>query len=203
MTDGDNDWGVDGRTEEARVLVVDDETAVLDSFELALEGAGHEVVRAKNGGEALVELDDDIDIVLLDRRMPGMSGDEVLAHVREWQPDCRVVMVTAVDPGVDIVDMTFDDYLTKPVDQSDIVETVDQLLLFERYERLLSRYHATTRKYATLKASLPTGEFEGNDTVATLEQRRDQLRSDLEATIGCFTDAEIRNALERAHRDLP
>jgi len=60
-------------------------------------------------------MDDEVDAVLLDRRMPDVHGDEVLARLREEGCDCPVIMTTAVDPGMDILEMDFEDYLCKPV----------------------------------------------------------------------------------------
>ena len=80
----------------------------------------HDVRTAYGGEEALEKADEDVDLVFLDRQMPDMSGDDVLERVRERGLDCRVVMVTAVDPDFDIVEMPFDDYLTKPVMRDDV-----------------------------------------------------------------------------------
>jgi DNA-binding response OmpR family regulator len=188
---------VDGET--PTVLIVDDEDAVLDSYELYLESESYDVRTAANGGEALVALGPEVDVVLLDRRMPGMTGDEVLDHIREWQSNCRVVMITAVDPGVDIVDMAFDDYLTKPIERDELIGTIEQLLLFDRYERLIQEYHSLTRKYATLKATLAESELSSDDDVASLKARREQLREDIDEAIQGFADDEISDILRDAH----
>jgi DNA-binding response OmpR family regulator len=187
--DGDDD------AEAATVLLVDDEQSVLETYELYLETEGYDVVTATNGGEALVELDEAVDVVLLDRRMPGMSGDEVLGHVRDWGLDCRVAMITAVDPDSDIVGMGFDDYLTKPISKDKLVE---QLLLFERYEELLSEYHVVTKTYATLKSHLGVG-VQSNADLQALADRRDQLRADIGDTIDSFTDDDIADVFADAH----
>jgi len=99
------------------VLVVEDEPDLADLYAAWL-GDEYRVRTAYGGQEALDELDeadDEVDAILLDRRMPGLSGDEVLAAVRERGIDCRVAMVTAVEPDFDILKMGFDDYLVKPV----------------------------------------------------------------------------------------
>jgi len=179
------------------VLVVDDEDSVREAYTMYLESASYEVVTAATGGEALIELGPEIDVVLLDRRMPGMSGDEVLEHIEEWESHCRVAMVTAVDPGDDIVDMGFDDYLNKPVSKDELLDTVEQLLLFDRYETLLSEYHSVVRKYALLRSN--ASSVRGNDHLRTLEQRRDRLRDEIDAVIDQFTDDAIAEVLREAH----
>ncbi|MFB6198048.1 MAG: response regulator transcription factor, partial [Halobacteriaceae archaeon] len=78
-----------------------------------------------DGQSALAQLDESIDIALLDRRMPNLTGDEVLAQVRDRDLDVQVAMVTAVDPDFDVIKMGFDDYVVKPVTKSDLFDLVD------------------------------------------------------------------------------
>lgn len=109
------------------VAVVDDQERVVEAFAFWLE-SDYEVRRATGGEEAVDVVDEAVDVVLLDRHMPGMSGDEVLAELKKRGLDCRVAMVTAVDPELAIIDLPFDAYVTKPVDESDLHETVERLL---------------------------------------------------------------------------
>jgi CheY-like chemotaxis protein len=111
----------------ATVLVVDDEPGLVDLYVAFLEPE-YDVRTATNGDEALQACDETVDVVLLDQRMPDMSGDEVLAELRQRNFDVRVAMLTAVEPDQDIVDMSFDDYKTKPVERSDLLSLVDTLL---------------------------------------------------------------------------
>ena len=110
---------------DVRVLVVDDEKEVADAYALRLRDVC-DVETAYNGPEALETADEEtIDIVLLDRRMPEMSGDEVLRRLRDHSFVGRVVMLTAVDPGFDVLDLPFDDYLRKPVEREGLVSAID------------------------------------------------------------------------------
>jgi CheY-like chemotaxis protein len=186
-----------GERGNATVLVVDDEEPVREAYKMYLESADYDVLSAATGGEALIELGPEIDVVLLDRRMPGMSGDEVLDHIEEWESHCRVAMVTAVDPGDDIADMGFDDYLNKPVSKDELLDTIEQLLLFDRYEDLLTEYHSVVRKYALLRSN--TNGVSGNDQLASLEQRRDDLRSKIHDVIDQFTDDAMADVFREAH----
>lgn len=180
------------------ILIVDDEGSVRDTYSVNLESAGFEVRTAANGGEALVELGPSAD-VLLDRRMPGMSGEEVLEHIREWETHCRVVMVTAIDPGPDILDMQFDDYLMKPVTREELVDVVDQLLSFDCYEDLLAKYHSVVRKYAVLRSHVQKPKVEGSDALAELEERRESLHEQLSEVVDEFTDDEVASVFREMH----
>ncbi|MCH7562280.1 MAG: sigma-54-dependent Fis family transcriptional regulator [Gemmatimonadetes bacterium] len=79
-----------------KILLVDDETGILDSLRILFKGEGYDVHLAKSGKEALECLSDvGPDIVLTDIRMPGASGLDVLAAAREFDPAMAVILMTA------------------------------------------------------------------------------------------------------------
>lgn len=79
-----------------KILLVDDETAILDTLEILFRGEGYEVAVADSGPKALAALEDEQpDIVLTDIRMPGATGLEVLAHARDVDPEIAVILMTA------------------------------------------------------------------------------------------------------------
>jgi DNA-binding response OmpR family regulator len=158
--------------------MVDDEQEVADVYALRLRNS-YKTRVAYSGEEALETIDSDIDIVLLDRRMPDTSGDEVLAEIRKRGYDCRIIMLTAVDPGLDIVDMSFDDYLCKPVEKEDLVAAIEQQLRVRSYDEQLSEYLEVTSKLALLESELPPKEQDKNEELAQLQHRLDQLKSEL------------------------
>jgi DNA-binding response OmpR family regulator len=177
-------------TEPATVLVVDDERDVADAYAAQLDGE-YVVTTAYGGQEALERLDASVDVVLLDRRMPGTSGDEVLDAIRERGLDVRVAMVTAVDPDFDIIEMPFDDYIIKPVSREDLLETIERLLTCSTYEEKLRKYYSLTAKHATLLANKPRTELEDNETFETLETRIDEVKRDLDETVSEFDDDDF------------
>lgn len=188
--------------EPATVLVVDDERDVADAYAAQLEEE-FLVVTAYGGQEALDRIDASVDVVLLDRRMPDLSGDEVLERIQKRGLDVRVAMVTAVDPGFDIIEMPFDEYVIKPVSRADLIETVERLLTTSEYERQLRRYYALTAKQATLQANKPESELADNEAFQALEAEIEQLSDQLEATITNFTDDEFAAAFRDLDTDLP
>ena len=167
---------------EATVLVVDDEEPVADLYETYLKDR-YEVRVAYGGRAALTRLDDAVDVVLLDRRMPGLSGDDVLERIRDRQPDCRVVMVTALDPDFDIVEMPFDEYLTKPVQESEIVEAVEEQLLYATYDNRLREYFRIKSKIDVLREQKPAEELEADDRFEELCVLADSIRDDIESLV--------------------
>lgn len=188
-------------SEPATVLVVDDEPDVADAYAAQLQEK-YIVVTAYSGGEALDRIDASIDVVLLDRRMPGISGDEVLDKVRARELDCRVAMVTAVDPGFDIIELPFDDYVIKPVSREELFETIDRLLVCAEYESRLQEYYALTAKYATLLANKPEAELTDSEDFEALETRKESLRAELEETMAEFDEDDFNAVFREFHDDL-
>ena len=172
---------------DASVLVVDDEPEVADAYAKLL-ATHYEVETTYDGKEALEVIDEDIDVVLLDRRMPGLSGDEVLETLRERDLDVRVVMVTAVDPGFDILEMDFDDYLCKPVDATTLRTAVDQQLRAGDYDDRLTEFFEVTAKMGVLEARHPPGKLDSDEEYQRLAERADQLRNDLDELLAEFDD---------------
>jgi len=185
-------------TGEPVVLVVEDEPDLADLYAAWLRE--HCTVRtAYDGEEALDGIDDVVDIVLLDRRMPGLSGDEVLDTIRERDLDCRVAMVTAVEPDFDIVEMGFDDYLVKPVSGQELLDTVDQLLLRSTYDEQLQELFALASKKALLKSQKTEAELRASQEYARLEDRLAVLRAQIDDTVAELID---QDAYRRICQDI-
>jgi len=161
------------------VLVVEDERDLSDLYRTWL-GKTYRVRTARDGRAALDELDDEVDVVLLDRRMPDLSGDEVLDRIRELDLDCRIAMVTAVEPDTDIVDMAFDDYLVKPVSEEELVRTVENLRIRDEYGDGVKRLFSLASKKALLESEKDMLELESSSDYQRLCSDLGDLRADLD-----------------------
>jgi DNA-binding response OmpR family regulator len=179
-----------GNDSAATILVVDDETEVADVYALKLE-RDYDVRVAYGGREALETVGADVDVVLLDRRMPDLSGDEVLAELRDRGLDARVVMITAVDPDFDIIEMPFDDYLCKPVESDDLVGAVEQQLAADAYDERLSEYYSVASKLALLEAEKTPRELDEHEDVAELRERAERLEAEMAESLSDFEDFEM------------
>ncbi|GCF14829.1 DNA-binding protein [Haloarcula mannanilytica] len=175
--------------EGATVLVVDDEQDIADLYSTWLVTA-HDVRTAHSGTEALQLVDESVDVVFLDRQMPDMSGDEVLDTIAERGIDPAVVMVTAVDPDFDIVEMPFDEYLTKPVTREDLLETVSEMLVRTTYDNQVQEYFAMASKKATLETQKNTPQLEASDEYRTVSERVEELRETADSTASEIDDFE-------------
>jgi DNA-binding response OmpR family regulator len=102
-----------------RILIIDDEEQIRETMRFALEAAGYSVETAVDGPSGLEAFGDGAgwDLVLLDQRMPGLEGLEVLQRVRERDATARVMMITAyasVELAVDAMKAGAEDFLRKP-----------------------------------------------------------------------------------------
>ncbi|MFB6178758.1 MAG: response regulator [Halorientalis sp.] len=177
------------------VLVVDDNRAIANTYTAFLSDE-YSVRTAYNGKEALEELGPDVDVVLLDRRMPEVSGDAVLEEIQSRQLDCRVVMLTAVDPDFDIIDMGFDEYLVKPIERDELDDVVEEMLERATYDDDFRRFLALVSKKATLEEEKSSAELEASDEYNKIEdrltERREQVGVDLSNLERDFSDVSGR-----------
>lgn len=168
--------------EQGTVLIVDDEPTVAEGHTERLRDR-YDCRVATDGQTGLVELDESVDVVLLDRRMPGLSGEEVLDAIREQRYDCRVAMLTGVEPDVDVVEMGFDDYLTKPITAERLRDTVDALVRRSECDERLQRYFALASKVAVLEAEHDRSDLAGDPRYAKLCEELSELRSAVDESL--------------------
>lgn len=121
----------------AKVLVVDDEPNIVVSLEFLMQQAGFQVITAFDGETALARLSDGApDLLLLDISLPGISGFDVLEHLRgaESTAGLPVIMLTAHGREVERekgLALGADDYVTKPFSTQALVAKVKELLADE------------------------------------------------------------------------
>jgi two-component system NtrC family response regulator len=142
----------------SRILAIDDESSVLESYRMALDDV-HEIVTADGGNAGLQALGTDrFDLVLLDINMPDRSGMDILREIRERDIDATVIMVTVhreVEMVVEAMNAGASDYITKPFKVTELRHAI------ERNLRLVS----LERKNRTLEASLRESGLGGEEIV--------------------------------------
>jgi DNA-binding NtrC family response regulator len=114
--------------ERIRVLLVDDEEDLVFTLEERLRMRGIDAEGVVSGSEALTRLEEEeFDVVVLDVKMPGLSGQEVLKRIRKVKPGLKVIFFTghgaAIDSDESMGDFAFD-YLVKPVDIENLIEKI-------------------------------------------------------------------------------
>ncbi|MBI3300192.1 MAG: response regulator [Elusimicrobia bacterium] len=116
----------------ARILVIDDEPDMRMALGNVLNRAGHQVFESGDGPGALDFLArEGAELVLLDMRLPGMDGPQILRSLRERDKNTPVVMVTgygSVDSAVEVMRLGASHYLSKPFSNQELLETVERVL---------------------------------------------------------------------------
>jgi CheY-like chemotaxis protein len=210
--------------QRGNVLIVDDEEIISDIFADWLEDAGHSVTVTYEARDGLLELDESIDVVVLDRGMAVISGDEfleiirsddideldpeavaadsldqefetkdirdlsqrtarkldeeTLRHVQETDIDCQVCIVSAVDPDFDLLEMEFDNYITKGAREEEVVEAVELLLALDELDDPLGEYWTKGRKRAVIKRELSRRKLNNHDGFQQLEVDIENLEAE-------------------------
>ncbi len=164
--------------EQPTILVVEDQKELAEAY-TAILSRNYSVITAYSGEAALEKVDDSVDVILLDRRMPGLSGDEVLAEIRRMGITAKVAMLTAVEPDTDIVELPFDDYRTKPVANAELQSLVETLLRWCEYDQQSQKFF----RLAAKKAALETAGKEMTDEYNSLLSEIKQVRKSVDATL--------------------
>jgi DNA-binding response OmpR family regulator len=198
-----------------RVLIVDDEENIRELTRLALEAAGYEVGEAANGLEAFAIIggDDAWDAVLLDQKMPGMVGTEVLRRIKVMLPSANVIMMTAyasVELAIEAMKLGATDFVRKPMTpeilrnaltaaftkNSDSHRTPSATETREpSYLRTVSLNGFTILRAADLVRSLPQKPNERCFVVRTPQGEEQEVVVEI--------DREAIEMVERVTRDLP
>lgn len=114
--------------EEAFILVVDDEGAIRYSISKTLQRVGYQVHTAASGEDALEMMQRQVyDVVLTDIKMPGLTGVELLAEIKEYSPDAVVILLTgyaSLETAIESLRLGAHDYLVKPSSSQDIRQSV-------------------------------------------------------------------------------
>ena len=137
----------------AKILIVDDELIVRESLGGWLERDGHTVDKAASGEEALEKCANTrYDILLLDIKMEGMSGLDVLKKVKENDPDVSVVMITAygsIPSAIEAMKGGAHEYLLKPFDPDELIVLIERIRKYQAETRetqfLREQYKERTR----------------------------------------------------------
>ena len=203
------------------ILIVDDEKNIRLTLSQALETLGVEIDTAADGDEALTKLKGrDFGLILLDIRMPGMDGMEVLRRVREMRPDIRIIMITAygtVESAVEAMKLGAVDFLQKPFDPEEIRELILRVLDRDRLDarkvvdyashielakKCIGERHFDAAVESVRKAIfIDPGRPEAFNLLgALMEMRGDRLEAQKNYRAALSLDPSYKPAIENLHR---
>jgi len=134
--------GPTGFEEIIRVMLIDDEADFLDAMKRILQRRGMDVTTAQSGEEALALLKESIvDIGILDIKMPGMDGLEVLRRIKKGFPSVEVILLTghpSIESATQGIKLGASEYIKKPPDVNELVATIRKLYR-DRQEAILEQ----------------------------------------------------------------
>jgi DNA-binding response OmpR family regulator len=152
-----------------RILVVEDEAAIARMIERALRSHGFDVITASAAEDPVItQWIDAVDLVLLDIRLPGADGLEVMSDIRRMRSSLPVIMVTAQDDlrrKVDAFNGGADDYVTKPFAFEELVARIRAL------SRRVDRSTEMVLEFGNLKIDLLSHRVSHGDEVVDLSRR--------------------------------
>ncbi len=191
MSDRDNSMG--------KVLVVDNDPKTLKVLEMRLENEGYEIASAVDGKQALELFDKaEPDLVLVDVNMPGVSGLEVLAEIKEKIPEMPVVVMTAFsseEVAVDAVKKGANDYVTKPFNSKEICqvvrENIERSRMLKNRGQLIEKLKASSNDLINKVKEL---EVYNQELIKSMNAKQDIL-GDLETTNRKLQELSIRDGL--------
>jgi len=181
------------------VLAVDDNEKLLKTYEMWL-AADYDLRTADSGERALEELDADVDVVLLDRLMPDLAGEDLLREIRDRDIECQIAMVTAVEPDFDIAEMPFDTYVSKAIDEATITGTVERLAARAQHDALLQEHYAVAEKLATLEKQKTETELAASSAYQELLDRFEELESARADSAAALDRDDIVSEIGRAEQ---
>ena len=168
---------------KGKILIVDDEENARKSLTDILKLEGYQVVAKGDGQSALDALEDqDFDLMLLDIKMPGMSGIDVLEKAVKIAPDCFVILLTAhgsMESAIDSLRLQAHDYLLKPASPNDILSSVAKGMS-RRTESDRKRHLLEQMESSILELKDAEGVETVTDSARALYTLGDQVKVDLE-----------------------
>lgn len=124
-----------------KILIVDDEDSIRFTLDMLLQRRGYNVMTAASGEEAMVLLQQQaFDLLLLDLKMPGLSGWDVAQQARECQPEASIIILTghgALESGPDNPSSDISDYMLKTASPQEVLA---------RVAATIARRHETPRQ---------------------------------------------------------
>lgn len=181
---------------ETNVLLADDDAGIRDLYALWLAQA-YDVTAVGTGDEAIETLDDEFDIVVLDRKFAEWKGTELLAELRKCGYEQPTIMISGVEPDTDIIDIPVDKYLAKPISEDELLDTVSLVLQLRSYDDLLQEYYSLISKRFALQQSNVIADVRARDEYAELEDCISSLEHELEMTRERFGEDDYRTVFER------
>lgn len=177
------------------VLIVEDESSLVEIYSHWLAD-DYQIRTAETGQRALELVDETVDLMVLDRLMPAMTGREVIDVVRERGLACKIVMATAVESNFDLIEAGADAAITKPITKDELLSVVSQMIDHTDYIDLETEYFDLLAQRAELTANTDATAAPSDELVA-LERRIDEIADRLDDQTDEMDNSEFISLIRR------
>src|ERR1044072_2575798 len=137
-----------------RILIVEDDEIFLRPLQRSVEIAGYDVLVVPSGEDAIDLLKrEDVDVVLTDKRLPGMDGVELVRRIKAEHPDLAVVVMTAhgtIESAVEAMRLGAEDYLVKPFEAAELLLVIRRAIEFQELKSVNRRTMRRNQERFTL-----------------------------------------------------
>lgn len=169
-------------TDVRHITIVEDEKSLAELYASWLRD--YEVTTAHSGEEALEVINDDTDLIFLDRRLGDMMGGEIIDELRARGHECHVVMVTRLRPDIEILQRRIDAYIEKPMDEDVIQEVIHTVEERRTYNDTIREWATIRNKIAILEDVMSEDRQEESTFLNDLREYGDQLEQKIDRTNG-------------------
>lgn len=166
--------------EQVSVLVVEDDHALADLYADWL-GESYDVTTAYTSEEAFDRLTEDIDVAIVDRRLPRLSGDEIIERIIDRDLEIQVAIVSAVTPNFAVIGLGIEDYLVKPVKRDELVSLIDRMVQRASYTDTIQELERLRSTKATIEAEMSENELEDREEYDALMTEITELEAQADA----------------------
>jgi len=158
------------------ILVVEDEDSLRNIYTEWLREEKATIRTAETAEEALQEWNENVDAVMLDRRLRGgKNGDSVLDQKRTDGLSTPVAMLTAIDPDFNLTKMDIDDYLMKPISKEKLVEVLEDLFKVDEIDEDVRQFIRVGLKIKKLQSQYESGVLETHEEYHRLKNEYQTL----------------------------
>lgn len=143
----------------------------------------HELRDAADGREVLDALDPTVDVVVLDRDLPGPSVSQLMDRIGTMGADPHVAVLSAAPLEDELLERRVHEYRHKPIDREDLLDVIAGYRARQDYEAALSEYFSITSAVAALEADHSPGELAEDDRYERLQWLADEKRAEADRTL--------------------
>lgn len=182
------------------VVIVEDEESLAELFAYRLEDEYNTTI-APHAGDAIANITNETDFVLLDRRLPGMSGDKILEYINDEPITVNVIIISAIDPCEKVIHEPYDEYITKSVNNGEIKNAIQRVKLKNKFIKLFTEYVRKGEQAEILQSELNLTEQDENIDLQIIEDELKRMADEFNTVANKLADSKATDILCNTNMD--